>query len=140
MEITILAFFHIIFINTVFIVVDYLALTKISKTNVSFLLIAASGLTSLFLSVYFTNHIIQYYFHDQWFGFTNGVVKKSLFITGAFIFTVSNIIIELPFYILATKNKKVGQCIKSSVISNFATNISVGLLYLTGDMFYSHPE
>ncbi len=140
MEITILAFFHIIFINTVFIVVDYLALTKISKTNVSFLLIAASGLTSLFLSVYFTNHIIQYYFHDQWFGFTNGVVKKSLFITGAFIFTVSNIIIELPFYILATKNKKVGQCIKSSVISNFATNIPVGLLYLTGDMFYSHPE
>jgi hypothetical protein len=140
MDITIIAFFHILFINSLFIAIDYYVLKNISKTAVSFLPIAIGGLISLFLGVYLTNHIIGYYFHDQWFGFSNGVVKKSLFISGASILLILTIIIELPFYILATKNKKLVSSLKSSVISNLATNMPVGLLYLIGNMFYSHPD
>ena len=140
MDITILCFFHILFINSLFIIIDYFILKNISKTTVNFLLIAIAGLTSLFLGVYLTNHVIEYYFHDQWFGFSNGIVKKSLFVTGAGIFTLCNIIIELPFYFFATKNKNIGSSLTSTVISNLTTNIPVGLLYLLGNMFYSHPE
>jgi hypothetical protein len=140
MQITIIAFFHILFINSLFIAIDYYVLKNISKTAVSFLPIAIGGLTSLFLGVYLTNHIIEYYFHDQWFGFSNGVVKKSLFIMGALILIICTIIIELPFYILATKNKRIVSSLKSSVISNLATNVPIGLFYLIGNMFYSHPD
>ncbi len=140
MEITILAFFHILLVNSIFIVIDYFVLKHFANTNVSFLIVAIAGLTSLFLGVYVTTYLIEYYFHDQWFGFRNGVVKKSLFLTGLLILTICNIIIELPFYILATKNKKFGPALKSAIISNFATNIPVGLLYFAGDVFYSHPD
>jgi hypothetical protein len=140
MDLTILAFFHILFINSLFIAIDYFILKTISKTSVSFLLIVMAGLISLFLGVYLTNHIVEYYFHDQWFGFSNGIVKKCVFVTGALILTVCTIIIELPFYILATKTKKFGPSLKSAVLSNLVTNIPIGLLYLVSKMFYSHPE
>ena len=140
MDITILIFFHILFVNAIFIIIDYFMLEKISKTDVSFSFIVMAGLTSLFISVYLTNNIIEFCFGDQWFGFSNGVVKKYLFVIGVFIFCVCNIIIELPFYILATKHKSFGQSLKSSVISNLVTNIPIGLLYLLSDPFYSNPE
>lgn len=140
MEITIIAFFHIFFINTFFIVIDYFFLKKFTKTQVYLLLVVAAGLTSLLLGVYLTNQIIQYYFHDQWFGFTKGVVKRSLFVTGVLVLTLCNIVIELPFYVLATKNKNFGASLKSAVVSNLATNIPIGLLYLAADAFYSVPD
>jgi len=140
MDIAIIAFFHILFINSLFIVIDYFVLKYFGKTKVSFPLIAFAGLASLFLGVYLTNHIVAYYFHDQWFGFSNGIVKKSIFLIGALFLTICNIVIELPFYILASKNRKFGASFKSAIISNFATNIPVGLIYLEAEIFYSHPE
>ena len=137
MEVTFLALFHIVIINTLFIALDYSVLKSISKTQVSILLIALGGFSSLFLGVYFTNHIIEYYFQDQWIGFKKGFVKPHLFLTGAVIFIVCNIIIELPFYILAPKNKNLEVSIKSVVISNLVTNIPVGLLYFFSEMYYS---
>lgn len=137
MDITILIFFHILFVNAIFIIIDYFMLEKISKTDVSFSLIVMAGVTSLFAGIYLTNNIMEYYFHDQWFGFGDGVVKKYLFVIGVFIFSACNIIIELPFYILATKHKNFGQSLKSSVISNLTTNIPIGLLYLLSGVFYS---
>ena len=137
MDITILVFFHILFVNAIFIIIDYFILERISKTAVSFLLIVIAGLASLFLGVYLTNHIIEYCFHDQWFGFNSGVVKKYLFVIGVLILSVFNIIIELPFYILAAKHKNLGPSLKSAVISNLVTNIPIGLLYLLSGAFYS---
>lgn len=119
MDITIIVFFHILIINSFFIVIDYFVLKKISKTEVSLLLIIMAGLTSLFLGVYLTNHLIEHYFHDQWFGFSNGVVKRSLFLTGALILTICNVIIELPFYILATKHHRIGLSLKSALRISF---------------------
>lgn len=139
MDITILVFFHILLVNSIFIIVDYCMLEKISKTEVSFSLIVMAGLTSLFAGVYLTNNIIEFCFGDQWFGFSNGVVKEYLFVTGALIFSACNIIIELPFYILATKHKNFGQSLRSSVISNLATNIPIAFLYLVSNTYYSHP-
>jgi len=140
MNVTILAFFHILFITLVFIKIDLSILKNISKTTVSLLLIILAEYTSLFPGVYLTNHLIDYYFHDQWFGFKTGVVRKSLFATGVLIFTICSIIIELPFYILATRNNKFWPALKGSVISNLVTNIPVGLIYLVSDMFYSHED
>jgi len=137
MEVTFLVLFHIIVINTLFIVVDYLILKWISKTEVSFLLIVLGGITSLFLCIYLTNHLVEYFFHDQWFGFKMGYVKPKLFLTGVVIFTVCTIIIELPFYILATKNKNLWAGIKSVVFSNLITNIPIGLLYFFSDGYFS---
>jgi len=139
MDITILVFFHILFVNAIFIIIDYFILEKISKTTVSFLPIVIAGLASLFLGVYLTNHVIEFFFHDQWFGFNNGVVKKYLFVIGVLIFSACSIIIKLPFYILAAKHKNFGSGLKSTVISNLVTNIPIGLLYLLSNAFYSHP-
>jgi hypothetical protein len=140
MDLTIIVFLHILFINSLFIAIDYSVLKYFVKTNVSFPLIAVAGLTSLFVGVYLTNHIVEYYFIDQWFGFSIGIVKKHTFLIGALILTFCNIVIELPFYILASKNRKVGASLKSAVISNFATNIPVGLFYLVTEIYYSHTE
>jgi hypothetical protein len=140
MDITVIVFFHIFIINSLFIIIDYFVLKKISKTEVSFLFIMIAGLTSLFLGVYLTNLLIEHYFHDQWFGFSNGVVERPIFLTGVLILTICNTIIELPFYILATKNKKIGLSLKSALISNFGTNLPLGLFHLLGNTFYSQPE
>jgi hypothetical protein len=140
MDITIIIFIHILLLNTLFIFLDHFVVTYFLKAKVSFVIIVAAGLTSLFLGVYLTNLTIQYYFNAQWFGFRNGVVKKSIFLTGALILTLYNILIELPFYIFSSKNKKIGLSLKSAIISNLLTNIPVGLLYLLSDSFYSHPE
>ena len=137
MEVTILALFHLVIVNTLFIALDYGILKNISKSDVSLLLIALGGIMSLFLGVYLTNHIIDYYFQDQWIGFKKGFVKQKLFVTGALIFVVCNIVIELPFCILAPQKKNLTASIKSVVISNFVTNIPVGLLYYFSEMYYS---
>ncbi len=140
MNVTILAFFHILFITLVFIKIDLSILKNISRTTVSLLLVILAEYTSLFIGVYLTNQTIDYYFHDQWFGFKTGVVKKSLFAIGVLIFTICSIFIELPFYLLATRNNKFWPALKSSVISNLVTNIPVGLIYLVSDMFYSYED
>lgn len=138
MDITIIAFFHILIINSLFIAVDNFILKRISKTKVFLLLVIIGGLTSLFLGVYLTNQVVEFIYHDQWFGFANGFVKKQLFIMGAIILTVCNILIEIPFYFLATK--KLRQSIKSSLLSNLVTNVPVGLFYLWGELYYSHND
>lgn len=139
MDITIIAFFHILFINSLFIAIDYFILKRISKSKVFILVVILGGITSLFLGVYLTNRVIEFYYHDQWFGFeTRGIVKKQYFIMGALILTVCNILIEIPFYFLATK--KLRQSIKSSLISNLTTNVPGGLFYLWGDLYYSHSD
>lgn len=140
MDITIITFIHIFFINTAFIVVDYFILMKLSKTDVSFFPILLGGIISLFLGVFITTQTIDHFYHNQWFGFSNGIVKKSLFLIGAVILILCNVLIELPFYIFATKNKNLLVSLKSAVISNFITNIPVGLLYLAGNMYYAHTE
>ena len=138
MDITLLCFFHIIVINTLFILVDYLVLSRITKSNVAFVFVAVAGLTSLFLSVYLTNRIINYHFNEQWFGFQNGIVRKQIFIIGAAIFTLLTIMIEFAFYSILTRQIK--RSLKSSLIANLATNVPIGLFYLMGDMYYSHND
>ena len=137
MEVTILALFHIVVVNTLFIALDYGILRSISKTDVSLSLIALGGITSLFLGVYLTNNLVDYYFQDQWIGFKKGFVKQLLFVTGALIFTVCNVIIELPFCILAPQKKNLAASIKSVLISNLVTNIPIGFLYYFSGMYYS---
>lgn len=135
MDITILCFFHIIFINSLSIIVDYWVLKAITKSHISILLVAVAGCTSLFLSVILTNWIVDYCFDEQWFGFDNGVVKKQLFITGAAIFILITIIIECCCYCLATKNIKAS--VKSTMIANLVTNIPVAAFYYLGDLYYA---
>jgi hypothetical protein len=137
MEVTILALFHLVIVNTLFIALDYGILKRITKTEVSLLIIVLGGFTSLFLGVYLTNHIIDYYFQDQWIGFKKGYVKQSLFISGAAIFIVCSALIELPFCILAPQKKNLVASFKGVVISNLVTNIPVGLLYYFSGMYYS---
>ncbi|WP_276501629.1 hypothetical protein [Terrimonas pollutisoli] len=140
MNVTILAFFHILFVTLVFVSIDHFILKNISKATISLLPIILAEYTSLFLGAYLTTHSIDYYFHDQWFGFKTGVVKKSLFALGVIFFTICSIIIELPFYILATRNNKFLPGLKSSIISNLITNIPIGLMYLASNAFYSYED
>jgi hypothetical protein len=138
MDITLLAFFHILVLNSLFIVVDYNILKGVSGTKIYMPSVIAAGLISLFLGVYLTNHFIGYFFDEQWFGFSNGIVKRYLFCIGALTLTVCNIVIELPFYIMATADKKIIPALKTAVAGNLITNVPTWLIYLVGKMYYSH--
>jgi len=126
-------FMHVVLINVIVIVAECFLLIHFSKSKTLLLrYIILANLVSLFAAYPFTDYFIHTLSIDQWFGLSkNGTITKPIFLLGAAIFVALTIIIESPFYYLATKKElSFFKSFKLCVLINLATNVTIALFYI----------
>ena len=127
------AIMHVLFINVAVIIAESFLLIHFSKSKTLLLrYIILANLVSLFAAYPFTDYFIHTLSIDQWFGLSkNGTITKQIFLLGAAIFVALTIIIESPFYYLATKKElSFFKSFKLCVLINLATNVTIALFYI----------